>query len=184
MATAEPSTQRNTLIPSLVIGAVNGVILIVLVFSFAALIFKDRLTPYYEAGVGYFLIGTAIITLTLALFSAFKSSVGLPQDNPTAIVAVAAVLLSGELTEASVETLFYTVMMVIILSSLVTGVLFFLIGRYNWGSVIKYIPYPIVGGVIAATGWVLVTGAIGIMSDIDVSLLQILDIFQPSILIF
>lgn len=49
-------------------------------------------------------------------------------------------------------------------SGLSTGVILFLLGRFKASRFIRFIPYPAVGGFLAGTGWLLVTGAYKVMT--------------------
>ena len=35
------------------------------------------------------------------------------------------------------------------------GILFLVIGRFRLGGLIRFVPYPVVGGFLAGTGWLL-----------------------------
>jgi SulP family sulfate permease len=52
----------------------------------------------------------------------------------------------------------------IALVSLLTGLSLFLLGRLQLGKLIRYIPYPVIGGFLAGSGWLLVCGALRVMT--------------------
>jgi SulP family sulfate permease len=45
-------------------------------------------------------------------------------------------------------------------ATLLTGLALFLLGWRRLGKLVRFIPYPVVAGFLAATGWLMVTGAI------------------------
>jgi SulP family sulfate permease len=49
------------------------------------------------------------------------------------------------------------------LTSVLAGVFFLLMGGFKLGRFVRFIPYPVVGGFIAGTGLLLVQGALGVM---------------------
>ncbi len=62
-----------------------------------------------------------------------------------------------------------TVVSAIALSSMITGLALLLLGTLDLGRLIRFIPYPVVGGLLAGTGWLLVVGAIRLMAHVDVN---------------
>ena len=40
--------------------------------------------------------------------------------------------------------------------TLLAGAVMFLIGALRWGQLLRFVPYPVVGGFLAATGWLLI----------------------------
>jgi sulfate permease, SulP family len=47
----------------------------------------------------------------------------------------------------------------------VTGVVFYGLGAFRLGSLIRFIPYPVIGGFLAGTGWLLARGGMEVMAD-------------------
>jgi SulP family sulfate permease len=52
------------------------------------------------------------------------------------------------------------------LTSLLTGAVFLVLGVCKLGGLIRFIPYPVIGGYLAATGWLLVAGSVGLMTGV------------------
>src|SRR5690606_14323838 len=75
--------------------------------------------------------------------------------------------------------IFYTVVATMALASLLTGLLFLLLGTFRLGNLIRYIPYPVIGGFLAGTGWLLFQGGMGVL--VDVSLAEPLALFRPGV---
>ena len=67
----------------------------------------------------------------------------------------------------------------IALVSVLTGSFLFLLGQFRVGELIRLIPYPVIGGFLAGTGWLLVKGAIFVMTDLPISLSQWTMLFGP-----
>jgi SulP family sulfate permease len=62
------------------------------------------------------------------------------------------------------------VLVALSLSALFTGVLLYGLGRAQAGTAIRYIPYPLIGGFLAATGWLMMTGAVRVVTDVSLGL--------------
>ena len=146
-------------------GLVVGVLVVFLQISLAALIFSAELNSYFGAGIGILLLG-ALVSMSIAIwFSEFNISINVPQDVPAAILAVmAATLVTQSGSGASIET-FATVVIVMGTSTILTGILLWWLGHMNLGRLVRYLPYPVIGGFMAGTGWLLFNGGIGVLND-------------------
>jgi SulP family sulfate permease len=58
-----------------------------------------------------------------------------------------------------------------------------LIGRFHLGRLIRYIPYPVIGGFLAAVGWILLQGAFSLLVDYSFSISTLGDLFEYDTLI-
>jgi SulP family sulfate permease len=38
------------------------------------------------------------------------------------------------------------------------------VGHFNLGRVVRFLPYPVIGGFMAGTGWLLFVGGIGVLN--------------------
>jgi SulP family sulfate permease len=123
--------------------------------SFAALIFSGDLSQFTGRGIGLTLFGAFAMLLVVALTSSFPAMVATPQDSPAAILAFMAAAIAAAMPSASPEEKYFTVVAAITLTSLLNGVIFFALGSFKLGGLVRYIPYPVVGGFLAGTGWML-----------------------------
>src|SRR4029450_10272978 len=48
--------------------------------------------------------------------------------------------------------------------------IFFVLGTFHLGNLVRFIPYPVVGGFLAGTGWLLFKGGIYIASGVELHL--------------
>jgi SulP family sulfate permease len=62
---------------------------------------------------------------------------------------------------------FATVTLLIVSTTLFTGLLLLGLGYFKLGRIVRFLPYPIIGGFLAGSGWLLVQGGIGIMANTD-----------------
>lgn len=92
--------------------------------------------------------------------SEFKISVSLPQDVPAAIIAVLAATLVAQPDIGNPAEAFATVVFVMVCSTLLTGVMLWCVGHFSLGKVVRFLPYPVIGGFMAGTGWLLFVGGI------------------------
>lgn len=170
-------------LPALSAGAVNGILIVIFQSAYAALIFSGDLSPYIASGIGLMLFGAFVMGTVVALSSSFPGTTTAPQDAPTAIFAVIAAAIAGSMAAtASGADIFITVVAAISLTAVFTGILFLTLGSFKLGNLIRFIPYPVVGGFLAGTGWLLVKGAVGIMAGIKPGFLELSELFRGGVL--
>lgn len=143
-----------------------AVILLMFCVSDAVLIFSGDLKPFLMSGIGILIVSTAAISLTLSLFSSFERSVGAAQDTSVIILAVIGVSLSAKLLEVgNSDALLPTFITTVLLSSIASGAILFIIGFFKLGNFVRFIPYPVLGGFIAGTGILIVLASWTVITD-------------------
>jgi SulP family sulfate permease len=158
--------QPRRLLSSLTAGLVIGVLTTVFTISLATLIFAGNLYSFVPNGVGLALLGAMIAGTVITLLSSYSGTIAAPQEAPAAILAlVAAGIVNTMPAESTLEATFITVVAAIAVTSLLTGALFLVLGKFELGGLVRFLPYPVVGGFLAGTGWLLVAGAIAVMTD-------------------
>lgn len=145
------------------VGLVGGAILLPILISFALLLFSGDLTPFAAQGLGLFLFGSLLMQLLVAFTSSVPGVIGAPQDSPVAVLGLIAMAISSKLQGASPDLIFFTFSLTVILTSLISGLFFVLIGSFKLSRFVRFIPYPVVGGFVAGIGLLLVQGSFGIM---------------------
>lgn len=173
-----PATFADELNPataarSLVTAVLLFVLEFVIVASFAALIYSEIAPAELAQGIGLMVIGNAILAAIVTLLSTYRGSIAIGQDVPAAIFAVAAAGIASASSGASSTTIFITVTVMIALTTLAAGLFFILLGTFKLGNLIRFLPYPVMGGFLAGTGYLLIRGGMGIMtSSAGLALLQ------------
>lgn len=145
-------------------GLVVAAFTIVLALSFGSLIFSGELAPASAQGVIIALI-TAVISGTIVAWrSSYPATMAIPQDRTAPILAVMAAEIAAALPVAmAAVTKAQVVMAAIAVTSLGTGFALYLIGRFQLANAFRFIPYPVVGGFLAGSGWMLTQGAFRVM---------------------
>lgn len=174
--------QPSVLLPSLTAGLINAVIIISVEISLAALIFSGDLSQFLPRGIGIMLLGTVIVTVIIALTSSLVNMVGVPQDTPAALMALMCAGVAAILKGQDPEAIYSTAVGAIMLGSLLTGLLFIILGWFKLSGFARYVPYPVVGGFLAGTGYLLVQGSFGVLVDIPLSFANTSKFFEASAL--
>ncbi|OSQ46980.1 SulP family inorganic anion transporter [Marivita geojedonensis] len=149
-----------------------GAMAVTLTMSFAALIYTGILAPHLGEGIPFALIGAAAMAAVGAFSYSLRGSICNPQDVTAVLLGTTAVGIAS--TSAVVgDALFPTILALIIAASLVAGITALASGLLRIGALVNYAPYPVIAGFLAATGYLLVMGAIGIISRESVTLFTI-----------
>jgi len=128
-------------------------------FSYGAIIFSGPLEPFLSQGVASALITAAVTAIVVALASGFKFAVAGPDSNTTALLAAMMVILHPTMVAMPPELALVLGLAALASAALLTGVALFLLGWQRLGRLIRFIPFPVVAGFLASTGWLLLTGA-------------------------
>jgi len=179
-------TNSKVLYQHITIGIIGGVVIglteVMTQISFSALIFTGDLAAYISSGIGFLLFGAAAMCLVVSVLSSRPEMIASSQEVPAAIFSVMGVAIVVAIPN-SLESAFYTLVATIIITSIIAGIVFILIGRFGLGRLVRYIPYPVVGGFLAGTGWLLIIGAVGVMLGEPLTFSNISTLFDNSILL-
>ncbi|ANC91713.1 STAS domain-containing protein [Azospirillum humicireducens] len=132
--------------------------------AIAALLFTGPLAAGLGAGVGVVLLSAAILALLVALRSTQPNSVALVQETGVAILAATVAAMAAGLQDAPDGVRVATAFAILGGSTLLTGLLFWTVGRLRLGRLVRFFPYPVVAGFLAGSGWLLVEGALAMVS--------------------
>ena len=161
-------------IPSLIAGTISGIIFVVSAMALAALIFTGPLSSYLPQGIGILLVGSIIFALFSALTATYPLILSAPQDIPIAILALMAVSIGAGINGQMVaEEAFQFIFVAIGVTSVLVGLFFWILGHFRLGKLVRFIPFPVVGGFLAGTGWLIVKFSFTMMTDIDLTLVNL-----------
>jgi sulfate permease, SulP family len=161
------SERRSVgLVAALASGVVIGAVEVVLAVAFAALVFGGYLAYYLSRGIGLYLVAAALTLAILAVRAGSRGVVGSVQDAAAAVLAIVAATTALD-AFGSLDRAFLTVVAATMVVTLATGIAFGLLGVFRWGNLVRYVPYPVVGGFLAGTGWLLFKGGIGVAASIQ-----------------
>ena len=150
-------------------GLVVGVLLVVMATSYAALVFSGPMDVHLADAVALNLFAAVLALTVVGISSSLPGAIAGPQDVTGAILAVAAAQVAVRIRPGS-TTAVLTVVVIMALTSLITGALLFTLGTLGFGDLIRYVPYPVVGGFLAGTGWLLVKGGLAIVTGAPATL--------------
>ncbi len=164
-----PSPARgirgSRVLSGLFAGAMSGTLVATFSITLAALVFSGSLTQYLSRGIGMALAGSAIVGVIVSLGSSFRPAIAAPQENTAVVLALISSAIGTKIAAQPGGDPFPSIVAVFSLSALITGGVFLLLGVLRLGTLVRFIPYPVVGGFLAGTGWLLFTGSLSVMID-------------------
>ncbi|MCK5351701.1 SLC26A/SulP transporter family protein [bacterium] len=177
----QPFLERILL--GLTAGIVVGLITIILEISLASLLFSGELSSFLTRGIGFLLFGTIVVLVIASLTSRFAGVIVTPEDTPIVLLTlvVAGISVSMPAT-ASPDDLFITVVASIVITSILVGLAFLLMGTFKLGKLIRYVPAPVIGGFLTGIGWLLVLGSLEVMTDTSFGAGNISVLFAPEMI--
>jgi SulP family sulfate permease len=163
MAGLWPGTVRAKWLPSVMIGTIAGIDNIGSGLAIASLLFAGPLVSGLGYGVGVVLLGSAVLACVVAVRSTLPNSIALIQETSIAILAGAIAVMAVRMT-GPVEAKVATALATLGVATLTTGVLFWTVGRLRLGGLARFLPFPVVAGFLAGSGWLLVQGALAMIT--------------------
>ena len=150
---------------SLITGLLTGFVGLVTALSLAALIFSGDLTAYLPQGIRMALISAVVPGTIIALTSSCRRIAVIPHAGSSAVLAVVAALVIERMPpSASPDAVFLSVTATILIATLLTAVLWVGLGYFRVGSLIRFLPFSVIGGFLAGTGWMLVLGGLRVLT--------------------
>lgn len=149
-------------VPNGVAGLLAAIVAFAYAGSFGQLIFDGTLAPHVGQGILAALVTSIVTMLVLSFRSSFTYSVGGPDSNPSAVLAVTLASLAQEVAASSgagAGELLPTILMYTFASAIGCGLIVRMLGERGSGRYVRYIPHPVIGGFLAGTGYLLVAGA-------------------------
>jgi SulP family sulfate permease len=159
--------KPQPILSSFIAGFFLAMIEIFFTLSFASLIFTGPLAEHLPLGASLTLLTAAIAYISAAFLSTRPGMISTIEDITTVLFAAMAASLAATV---SGPALLPTVLSALAFSTVLTGIMLIVLGQLRLGGLVRYIPYPVIGGFLAATGWMLAVGAFSTMLDTPLTL--------------
>ncbi|MGB8812424.1 MAG: SulP family inorganic anion transporter [Paracoccaceae bacterium] len=128
--------------------------------SFAAIIYAGPLAPFLSQGIGLILIGSTIMALIAPMALTYRGGLIQPQDVCAILFSLCAATIAA-MPGLGAEVAFSTVVTLVGGTSIVTGVAAYAMGHFKLGYLVRFMPFPVISGFLAASGALLVKSAFG-----------------------
>jgi SulP family sulfate permease len=165
----------------LLAGVVCGVLSLAFGLSFAALIFSGPLAPWLAYGIAASFIASSVAALVVALGSSLPFSIAGPDSSTSAVTAALVASGTQHLAAAGAsDRLLVAALIVMPISSALTGLTLCGLGLARGGRAIRFVPYPVIGGFLGATGVLVVSGACQVVIDHPLTLTDAIAFLRPA----
>lgn len=158
--------RPDALMRDVAAGLASAAVSLPFVVSYVAVMFSDGSATGLAAGMAALLTTTAVVGGVTALLGTIRFGIAGPISDSVvpmaAMLATAAALLPAGL---AAEDRLANLLAALSLTAAVSGLGLLLLGWARAGAIARYVPYPVVAGFAAGTGWLLIPAAIRIVTD-------------------
>ena len=172
--------QRAVTFGAVVAGIVIGAVEVIFAVSFAALVFTGHLEFYFlDDGVGLYLAAAALTLAVMAWRAGSRGIVGGLQGTGAVLMAIVSTSAVSHAT-GSPQDVFLSAIAAVMVATVVCGVVLLVLGTRRRGDLIRFVPYPVVGGFLAGMGWLLVRGGLFAASGVSSYFTPLSDLLETS----
>jgi sulfate permease, SulP family len=162
-------------------GAISGIVSIVYCVSYAAFIFSGPLAPWLGYGIAATFISTTVGALVVALRSSLPFTIAGPDSSTSVVTAtLVAAFVEWLLANGAANHILEPTLLLMALGSVLVGILLCGLGLARAGRAIRFVPYPVIGGFLGATGWLMVSGASQVITDAPLAAANIDALLSPA----
>jgi SulP family sulfate permease len=146
-------------------GSAASVLTLTFGLSYSLLIFAGPLAPYLSYGVAATFISSAVLAGVIAAGSSLPFAVAGPDSSTAAMTGILASSMVERVVAADPSaSLLAPVLLTLALATVATGIVLCIFGMTRMGRAIRYVPYPVVGGFLGATGCLILLGAVRVIT--------------------
>ena len=146
-------------------GTICSILSIAYCLSYAALIFTGPLEHLLSYGVAVTFLSAAVGGSIVALRSSLPFAVAGPDSNISVVLAALVATSSSAWSLMAAPTFLSRPSSPYARQRRLTGLLLCVLGFTRAGRAIRFVPYPVIGGFLGATGWLMITGAIQVVAN-------------------
>jgi len=169
------SRKLRSALTDLFAGSVCSILSIAYSLSYAALIFTGPLEPHLSYGIAVTFLSAAVAGAIVALGSSLPFAVAGPDSSISVVIAALVAVVMQRLVAAGSTDLLAPALIAMALATAATGLLLCVLGFTHAARAIRFLPYPVIGGFLGATGWLMITGAVRVVTDLQPTLFDLGD---------
>lgn len=176
--------SARALILNTMAGGLIGIINITVAISIAALMFAGTKPEYFASGVLMLLVGTVVSGLGGTLASGLPGVIVAPRSGLAPVFAGLVGGVVGTMPASGQQAaILPTIVMAVMITAFLTGTVLLMLGHLRLGRLVRYIPYPVMGGFFAGIGFVFVQGGLSVASGESVSIDKLNGLLTTDILL-
>lgn len=157
--------QSQQLVTSISAGLIAGIRTILGSATMVMLVMPNALAHGFGPALDVILIGGAVLGALVALFSSYPGAVAQVQDGPAVIIGVMATALAASLRGSlPPDVIVLMVLACLNVAAFLAGAAFYILGVFRLGALMRFIPYPVIGGFLAGSGLLILLGALAVLT--------------------
>lgn len=177
---SDPSVKLRQWLTDIFASAAPAVLTISFGLSYSVLIFSGPLVQYLPYGIAATFTATAIIATVIALGSTFPFAVGAPETSTAAVTGILAASLIDHIVAANPSAqLLGPVLLTLSMATIITGIILCSMGLTRVGRAIRYVPYPVIGGFLGATAFLIALGGVRVIADRPIRFDTLMSLADP-----
>jgi sulfate permease, SulP family len=143
-------------------GFLGSLVSIAYCVSFSALIFGGALGAGLPLGLWSFLAATALATLLISVTTTLPPGIAGPRNPTVAVMSVLVAGIAGSVLArgGSPDVAVASALAGMVLATALTGAVLLALGTLRLGQAVRFVPYPVIAGFLAASGWLLIAGGL------------------------
>lgn len=146
-------------------GLVSGVLGVIFCVALTCLIFpQPELVPLFPRALGLTLVSAIVMGTIYALTSRVPFAIAGPESMACVLLGLLVATAREAMPGSSPEAVFLTAAAGVAVTATLSGLLVYLLGRLRLAALVRFVPIQITGGVLAAVGVFLMTGAYAFVS--------------------
>lgn len=147
-------------------GVICSTLSIAYCLSYAALIFTGPIAHLLAYGVAMTFLSAAIGGTVVALRSSLPFAIAGPDSSISVVIAaMVATVVQRIAAHGGSADLLEPTLIVMALATAFTGLVLCILGFTHAGRAIRFVPFPVIGGFLGATGWLMIMGAMQVVTD-------------------
>ena len=147
-------------------GLIVGLSSIVYAISHGALLFSAGAPNLIAVGMTSALVTAFICAVGSYFFKEKTFVMGTDSSTVSVMAGMVFVLSSYAISPAATQA---TILTAIFLLSSISGATFYLVARLHLANFVRFVPFSVMAGLLASTGWLMCSGALMIISGISLS---------------
>jgi sulfate permease, SulP family len=179
--TSAAAPARASGISLLTFGTVSAINTLGFGFAIMALMFSGPAASGYGMGVGVFILSSVIHAVYTAWRDRLPGAIGIVQEAGIPVIAAAMSTTALQMSGPP-EVRVATVLAILGVSTSLTGLLLLIVGRLRLGSLVRFVPYPVIAGFLAGAGWLMLSGGLSLVLGAKAPLEMLRQLGEPTIL--
>lgn len=178
-----PTVSGRTVAAEMMAGAVASLVTLAHCLSFSALIFSGNLASGLAMGLWGLLAATAAATLISSLTTTLPPVLAGPRNPAIAVMSVMATVIGADVIGAGGSGALAArhVLVALTLSTVLTGATLWLLGAFRLGQIVRFVPFPVIGGFLAASGWLLIVGGFKVATGKPLAMATLSDLGRTDV---